>query len=125
MSERLALPTPEDVAALPMTEKAALRGQLLALLAASLTEPVPATDPALTYKEAAVVLGRGEDWVRRASPGWHDTLVAEFGIGFLMQPVANGDVRYSLAGLELLKRYWRGERAGRASASLTAGRRNG
>ena len=115
------LPTPELVASLPSAQKAVLRGHLLALLAASLTEPVPPSDPALTPQEAKKVLGRGVDWLRRYGPEWHEKLISEFGIGFIMQPVENGNCLYSLAGLELLKRYWRGERASRpAVASTTA-----
>lgn len=115
MSERadiaLDLPTVEQVAGLPAEQKGALRGHLLALLAASLAEPDPPRDRALRLQEAARVLGRGEDWLRRNGAEWHEKLLAEFGIGFLMQPVENGDVRYSVEGLELLKRFWRGERA--------------
>lgn len=109
----LALPSVEEVAALPPPAKAALRARLLALLAASLTEPTPPSDPALTPKEAEAVIGRKVDWLRRYGPEWHERLVAEFGIGFIMQPVENGNCLYSLAGLERLKRYWRGERASR------------
>jgi hypothetical protein len=107
-----ALPSVEDVARLSAEEKGALRGQLLALLAASLTEPTPPSDRALEPKEAARVLGRGVDWIRRNGTEWHEKLVQEFGIGFIMQPVQNGEVRYSAEGLELLKRYWRGARYG-------------
>jgi hypothetical protein len=116
------LPSPEDVVALPSAQKAIVRAQLLALLTASLTEPVPPSDPALTPEEAEKVIGRKVDWLRRYGPEWHEKLVAEFGIGFIMQPVENGKCFYSLAGLELLKRYWRGERTARpvAAASRTA-----
>src|SRR5262245_56655595 len=115
MTDRVAalvLPSPEQVAALPMAEKAVVRAHLLRLLAASLTEPTPPSDPALAPQEAAKVVGRSVDWLRRYGPQWHQTLVTEFGIGFIMQPVVNGDVRYSLAGLELLKTSWRGHRGG-------------
>jgi hypothetical protein len=107
----IALPTVEQVAGLPAEQKGVLRGQLLALLAASLTEPDPPCDRALRLTEAARVLDRGEDWLRRNGAEWHEKLIAEFGIGFLMQPVENGDVRYSVEGLELLKRFWRGKRS--------------
>jgi len=120
-SVRVELPTPEQVARLPSAQKSVVRAQLLALLAASLTEPVPPSDPALKPEEAEKVLGRGVDWLRRYGPEWHERLIQEFGIGFIMQPVEHGNVLYSLAGLELLKRYWRGERASRpAVASRTA-----
>ena len=109
--------TPEDVAALPSAAKAVLRAQLLALFAASLTEPVPPSDPALTPQESVPVVGRSVDWLRRYGPEWHERLIQEFGIGFIMQPVENGNTLYSLAGLELLKRYWRGERASRRAAA--------
>ena len=120
-SVRVELPTPEEVASLTSAQKSVLRAHLLALLAASLTEPVPPSDPALTPQEAKKVLGRGVDWLRRYGPEWHERLIQECGIGFIMQPVENGNCLYSLAGLELLKRYWRGERASRpAVASTTA-----
>lgn len=109
----IALPTVDEVAALPAAQKAVVRAGILALLAASLVEPTAPRDEALKVAEAAQSLGRGEDWLRRNGPDWHDRLVREFGIGFLMQPVENGDVRYSAEGLELLKRYWRGERRAR------------
>ena len=107
------LPSVDEVAALASEEKARLRGHLLVLLAASLTEPTAPFDRPLSPTEAAGTLGRSVDWVRRNAPEWHAKLVREFGIGFIMQPVDNGDIRYSADGIELLKRYWRGARAPR------------
>ncbi len=106
------LPTLEEVLALPTVERVALRGQLVALLAVVAGDTLPPTDPALSPEDAVKVLGRySVDWLRRSGPEWDAKLRAEFGIGFIMQPVENGKCHYSLAGLELLKRYWRGERA--------------
>ena len=106
---------------MPARKKAVLRGELLALLAASLAEPTPPTDPALTPKEASENIGRSVDWLRRYGPEWHEKLVAEFGVGFIMQPVPNGNVTYSLKRLGVAE----GVLAGEASRENVARRLDG
>lgn len=106
------VPTPEQVEELPAADKVALRKQLAVLQMLVVDATTPPMDPALTPKEAATVIGYSVDWLQ-GDGGWkaHEALVKEFGVGFIMQPVENGKCHYSQAGLELLKRYWRGERA--------------
>lgn len=119
------LPSVEAVAGMSPVERAQLRVQLLALLTASMSEAVPPSDPALTLQEAAQALGRSVDWFRRSAGEWHDKMVTIAGAGFIMQPADGAGVRYSLAGLEALKRHWLAQRTAGRPTILTAGRRNG
>jgi hypothetical protein len=66
----------------------------------------PAADAVLTAKDAAKLLGVSEDMLRRRWDAWDDELRAATGEGFAIV-YGEGTVRYSAAGCEALKAYWR------------------
>jgi hypothetical protein len=103
---RPVLPSIEDVVALPATDKAVLRGELVTLLLAVLTDPMPtsndmAADALLDVKAAAARLGLTVGYLRHNGDRLHNELLEATGTGFVV-PWGDGTVRYSAHGLAAL-----------------------